>query len=419
MNNRLWEREQEIKEMVPVVGVIALLFICIALLTLTREISWAHVGLSLIPMALYLIVFRLGKFWLLLLPKQREINTSLDWKAYLGLAVVMLPLTLLLQMSGGAASGFKLLFLPIILVYSLHYGLLGGNIACGLASIVILCFYWQARSKDCQNLQLEADLITIGIFFLVNWLVAKSYQELVYSFTLIQRSEKLAALGEMTAATVHEIRNPLTTLRGFLQMMQTAQKEEGAASDRDLQHDEYFQLMLAEIDRINTIIADVLLFANPKPPNLKAMDLNIVLRKMGLLLEGLAQLRGVQVRILTVKEPQIVFLDLDQIKQVVLNLATNAFDAMPFGGVLELALLPKSDMVQLEFIDTGTGMPKEYLHKIFEPFFTSREKKGGSGLGLAISHRIIENHHGTITVKSKLGKGTTFTISFPRANIIQ
>ncbi|MEW6448360.1 MAG: ATP-binding protein [Bacillota bacterium] len=222
----------------------------------------------------------------------------------------------------------------------------------------------------------------------------------------LEKAEKLAAMGKLATGLIHEIRNPLTSVRGFIQLL----AEKKPAGDRER---EYLDVVLSEVDRVNEIIRSFLFLARSGEFRPVKIDLDRIIRDILLVVENQAALKGIE--ILHKHEPGTpeIQADPEQIKQVLLNLIQNAFQAMPFGGKLTVALYPESagDQVILEVADTGVGIPPEHFSRLGEAFFTTKED--GTGLGLAISYRIIEDHRGRITVHSEEGKGTRFLIKLP------
>ncbi|MBH0207656.1 MAG: hypothetical protein A4C66_03895 [Nitrospira sp. HN-bin3] len=230
----------------------------------------------------------------------------------------------------------------------------------------------------------------------------------------MRRKEWLASLGEMSAGMAHEIRNPLGALAGAMQMLR-----------EDFQADETSQrlveIAVREATRLNAIITEFLQYARPPALNLVECDLNKVLAETFDLVQHEARTRT---NITVVTAPCSARLpaqvDQDQMRQVFWNLAVNAFDAMPKGGQLAVSTGcrkvdvagRKADVIEVAFHDTGEGIPKKNLDKIFLPFFTT--KKSGSGLGLAAVHRIVDLHGGWIKVESEEGVGTRFGVCLPR-----
>jgi two-component system sensor histidine kinase PilS (NtrC family) len=235
----------------------------------------------------------------------------------------------------------------------------------------------------------------------------------------MKRKEKLATIGEMAAGMAHEIRNPLASLSGSMQVLR----------QEPLLNDEQKTLMniaLRETERLDSIITGFLRYAKPSPPNRKKCDLKSLLLET---LDFFKQAQDYRENIKVFFEPEDRFLsasvDPDQMKQVFWNLSINAVQAMPEGGVLRVLARQANSgyggengsgegsfsCFQVLFQDSGVGIEPVNLEKIFYPFFTTKDR--GSGLGLAIVHRIIEDHGGKIEVESYLGKGTTFKILLP------
>jgi signal transduction histidine kinase len=216
--------------------------------------------------------------------------------------------------------------------------------------------------------------------------------------------EKFSLLAELAAGTAHEIRNPMTTMRGFLQLLAKEFQPEAKGY-------EYCYLMIDEIDRANAIITEFLLLTKPAAPRLREANLHNILEEIFLLIESKSLLENVELCRCYAKSLPLVSVDSAQVKQVFLNLATNAIQAMPSGGQLTISTSTKSGKAVVRFSDTGCGISEPQLLKIFDPFYTTKEQ--GTGLGLTISYRIIEHHNGRLSVESVLGKGTTFIVEFP------
>ncbi|GAK56715.1 signal transduction histidine kinase, nitrogen specific, NtrB [Candidatus Vecturithrix granuli] len=221
----------------------------------------------------------------------------------------------------------------------------------------------------------------------------------------VKRSERLASVGKLAAGVAHEIRNPLGALKGFLQYFQ----HKLALED---QEQTYFTVMTHEVDRLNTVISNLLDFARPKEPVFEPCDLAKLLQHVLALVEGDLQAKQIHTSVdIQAALPQIQ-VDQDQITQVVLNILLNAIHATESGGTVSLrAEIYADTYVDVTVSDTGKGISPEDLPQIFDPFFST--KKQGTGLGLAIAHTIIEQHGGTITVESTEGTGSTFRIQLP------
>lgn len=231
----------------------------------------------------------------------------------------------------------------------------------------------------------------------------------------MKRKEWLASLGEMSAGMAHEIRNPLGALVGAMQMLRG-----DLGTDDTNRH--LMDIAIREAARLDTIITQFLQYARPPALTLAESDLNKVLAETLDLIEHEARTRP-NITIVTSLSVDALMgqVDLNQMKQVFWNLAINAFDAMPHGGQLEIVTRPreidaggrKASVVEVMFRDTGEGIPKQNLDKIFLPFFTT--KTHGSGLGLAAVHRIVDLHGGWIKVDSREGEGSQFVVCLPRS----
>jgi signal transduction histidine kinase len=230
----------------------------------------------------------------------------------------------------------------------------------------------------------------------------------------MKERDRLAALGQMAAGLAHEIRNPLGSIKGAAQYLQPI---EGQAPDAGTR--EFLDIIVEEVDRLNKIVSQFLDYARPYRGDQSILDVNDVVRKTLTLLEK--ERSGTRIEIMMNLQdglPQ-VRADAQQLRQVFLNLAINALDAMPQGGRLIVSSgLRRSTrrgataaFLEIRFRDTGQGIPPADLRNLFIPFFTTKEK--GTGLGLPISQRIIENHGGTIEVRSQPGTGSTFTVLLP------
>jgi nitrogen-specific signal transduction histidine kinase len=221
----------------------------------------------------------------------------------------------------------------------------------------------------------------------------------------VRRVEKMAAIGELAAGAAHEIRNPLTAIRGFIQLLQVKAAAAG---------DDYFRIILGEIDRIDGIIHDLLLLA--RPAELKKVSTSVPALMDEVLLLNQAEYERQGVMVVKEYEPEVAPVPMDpkMFRQLLLNLILNAFQAMPYGGTLKLSLRTlEGNRIALDVADTGVGIAPENLKRLFVPFYTTKEE--GTGLGLALCYNIVQAHQGRIDVHSKIGLGTTFTITLPLA----
>lgn len=236
-------------------------------------------------------------------------------------------------------------------------------------------------------------------------LIIDDQTELLAMREAMMRNEKFALIGQFAAGIAHEIRNPLTTVFGFLQLFASR------AVQPDNFHDLTVKLLIPELDRANTILSDFLMVSRPQAPQRQLVITETFMADVLRLVESEANLRGVMLEVEAPSDLPSLNLDVQQMKQVFLNLCKNAFDVTPPGGKLVLRVKVENSDVQFEVIDEGPGILAEDLSHIFEPFYTTKEH--GTGLGLPISHRIIEGHGGMLTVRSTEGVGTTFSIGIP------
>lgn len=217
---------------------------------------------------------------------------------------------------------------------------------------------------------------------------------------MLRQSEKLSVVGQLAAGVAHEVRNPLTTLRGFVQL----QKQTGKLSPSHL------DIMLEELDRINFIVSEFLVLAKPQAIHVQPIDVVDTLQQIVTLLDAEANLHNVQLTVNKQLETAMVLGESNQLKQVFINLLKNSFEAMTSGGNLTIDVLPSTgDGVIIRFTDEGDGMSEEDLQRLGEPFFT--KKRSGNGLGIMVCKQIMANHKGKIEFRSTLGVGTCAEIT--------
>lgn len=222
---------------------------------------------------------------------------------------------------------------------------------------------------------------------------------------LIQ-SEKLAAIGQLTAGIVHDVRNPLAVIKGLAEDLD----EEPGLTDytRDS-----LATIRASANQANSIVSDLLKFARQSEMEMRHQDLRDSIASAVRLIEYLASKGDVQIRVDLPSEPVMATYDTLQIEQVIVNLITNAVQAMADGGTVRITLGEAEGAVAVAVQDTGVGIPEEYLPRIFDPFFTTKPEGEGTGLGLSVSFGIVSHHGGRIKAESRVGEGTTFTILLP------
>ena len=220
---------------------------------------------------------------------------------------------------------------------------------------------------------------------------------------MIRKSEKLSVVGQLAAGVAHEIRNPLTSLKGFLQLL----------NSKNLGYENYFEIMQAEIERINFIVNEFMIVSNPQAVrSLEEKNLESILQSIVLLLSAQANLINVQMITEYDSDIPLIKCDENQMKQVFINILKNALEAMNNGGIIRIQIKNiQPNEILIRFIDQGIGIPEEQLPKLGEPFHSTKET--GTGLGLMVTNKIIEGHNGRISIKSKVDQGTTVDIILP------
>jgi two-component system NtrC family sensor kinase len=220
------------------------------------------------------------------------------------------------------------------------------------------------------------------------------------------QSEKLAAMGRLTSQIAHELNNPIYGIMNTLELLKTEIPPESKRR-------RILELSLSEIQRLSEMLRNMLSFSKPEEEARKRISLNELLEGILLMMER--QMRESNIRVVLDLDHQIpeVMASTNQMRQVMLNLFKNAKEAMPHGGTLTVRTAKEDQKVSVHIQDTGVGIPEEIRNKIFEAFFTTKQKVKGVGLGLSVCYGIIKDHGGEIRVESEEGKGTTFIISFP------
>jgi PAS domain S-box-containing protein len=218
---------------------------------------------------------------------------------------------------------------------------------------------------------------------------------------LLQKSEKLALLGQMAAGIAHEIRNPLTSIKGFIQLFKIEHHRE-----------EYYDIVLSELDRINNIVGEFLVLAKPTAAVFAEKDVKDLIKDVVTLINTQSILNNVQIFVEFECDLPKISCEENQLKQVFLNILKNSIEAMPHGGNIDVKVKAKDeDKILIQIIDQGVGIPKERIPTLGEPFYTTKEK--GTGLGLMTCYKIIESHNGLLTISSEVNEGTTIEILLP------
>lgn len=214
------------------------------------------------------------------------------------------------------------------------------------------------------------------------------------------RSEKMSIAGQLAAGIAHEIRNPLTSLKGFLQLLQAGVNRKEA----------YYNIMIDEIEKMETITSELLFIAKPLTDHKKEESVNKMIEDVIVLLRPQAKLNNIEIIFKPSSNKHIVC-DRSQIKQVLINLVKNAIESMGQDGTIHIKIELNNTNIKIYVIDEGPGIPEEIIHKLGEPFFTT--KQSGTGLGIMITKRILEQHQASLQIMNNKSKGSTFQITFP------
>ncbi|MEK3855369.1 PAS domain S-box protein [Cytobacillus sp. FSL H8-0458] len=243
----------------------------------------------------------------------------------------------------------------------------------------------------------------LNIFSNISMTTFKDITEKLEMEEQLRKSDTLNVIGELAAGIAHEIRNPMTALKGFIQLLEGSVKED---------HTMYFNVITTELSRIDSIINEFLILAKPQAVKFVEKDISQIMKETVDLLSAQAVLHNVQFNTYYEQNLPKVFCESNQMKKVFINIIKNAIEVMPKGGYITVSIQKDSaHKVHISIRDEGTGIPAHKIKKLGEPFYTTKER--GTGLGLMVTYKIIEEHNGTIEVESKLGEGTVFHIYLP------
>lgn len=260
------------------------------------------------------------------------------------------------------------------------------------------------HKKGCKvDLQVYSVPIKVRDKVVGLYVIARDMTEYNKTQEILRRSDKLNVVGELAAGIAHEIRNPLTSLKGFTQLI-------GSAIQGD--QNQYIQVMEDELNRINEIVSELLLLARPQMTDFEEESLPDILYHVQTLLNAQAIMNNVHIEVAYYAKSKYIVCVEHQIKQVFINIIKNAIEAMPKGGTINVVVTQSAiDKVLVKISDEGVGIPKARLEKLGEPFYTTKER--GTGLGLMVSMKIIEEHSGVVYIQSEENVGTTFELILP------
>ena len=218
-----------------------------------------------------------------------------------------------------------------------------------------------------------------------------------------KRMERLALLGRVVAEIAHEIKNPLMMIGGFANQVLRNIKEE--------KNKKKLGIIIDEVERLENLLARLKEYYSPPPSVSDRINISKIIKDISSLIKGELEDREIILRVDIPEHELYIKGNEEKLRQVIINIMRNGIEAMENGGELHLSLQKKGDLVEIRITDTGRGIPENIQDKIFLPFFTT--KSGGSGLGLGISKKIVEDHNGSLSFKTKEGEGTTFIIRLP------
>lgn len=256
--------------------------------------------------------------------------------------------------------------------------------------------------------------IGVVVFFRDLRKIRRLEQEFADQARLLHQ-DKMISLGKLSASVVHEINNPLTGVINYIRLMIKIIDRDSLSAEQIQKFNKYLELMESEVSHCSDIVSNLLAFSRKSKLEFGDVNINDLLQKCIILSDHKLTLQSIQIKTELYPEIPKITGDFNQLQQCILNLIFNAADAMPDGGLLTIksSFHPESRLARITVADTGVGIAKEDLSKIFDPFFSTKEEGEGLGLGLSVAYGIIARHKGIIEAQSKPGKGTVLTIKLP------
>jgi len=287
---------------------------------------------------------------------------------------------------------------------------------------VHVCPIWESDGKISRFIEISRDITAMKnqqetIQKQLEEMVAERTQELEETHSKLLHQDKMSSLGKLSAAVVHEINNPIAGILNLVKLIKRINAEGPVTEKESALFTQYLDLTETELHRISRIVSNLLTFARPSKTEIKRLSINDLVERTIIMNSNLLKINQINMhQKLDPDLPQIIGSE-DQLQQVVMNFISNAVEAMESAAEKKLTIMTgfklSDNTVYLSCQDTGIGIPRENRFRLFEPFFTTKKKGKGVGLGLSVAYGIIKEHGGKIDIKSKPGKGTTFTIKLP------
>jgi len=315
----------------------------------------------------------------------------------------------------------RLYYLPIVIA-ALFFGWAGGLLAAGCASLCYAPFIvlFSHDSPQVMAGRYAEIVVFIAVGVLTGALadrerkrrrelqratdqLSETNRQLQSSFQQLRRADRLSAVGQLAASLAHEIRNPLGSIEGAVDIVERT-------GDEDKRR-EFLGIIKKEAKRLNGLLANLLNFARPRPPQIREANVEALVRTVAGLTSHSAQQQGIQIRVHIAPDLPPVECDSEQIIQVLLNVTLNAIQASRADAQISISAGRSEGTILMRVSDEGCGIADAELDKIFDPFYTTKE--GGTGLGLAVSYQILAQHGGGIAVDRNPDKGMTFTLTLP------
>jgi two-component system, sporulation sensor kinase B len=301
----------------------------------------------------------------------------------------------------------SLLFIRNFQTFSLIQKIISSVIVYFMVRVFTLAVYYYLTNNVNALVDYTAPLIYMTILF--QCFISGCYVYILEVFHKnsrlrdeIMKSEKIKIVSEIAASVAHEVRNPLTSVRGFIQLMG---KDELSKENRQY----YQKICLEELDRAQQIISDYLTFAKPEPEKIEVIDIKSEIDYITNVLISYANYQNVQILKQLPEEQLLVVGDKYKLRQALMNIGKNGIEAMPEGGLLTFIVHKMNQFAMISIVDTGIGMTKDQINRLGTPYYSTKEK--GTGLGTMVSFSIIREMQGKVEVKSEQGKGTTHIIS--------